>query len=117
MIWFVGSYLVRFVDADCADKDAADARFIAWENTVLVKADTMTHAYEKIARIGTEEAAALTQDNQQANRSVVFEGVTELMKIDDDLGDGTEIMWYEHGSTKLKNLQKLVRPLADFEHE
>lgn len=117
MNWFVGSYLVRFIEGDCQHKDDADARFIAWENTVLVKADDVTSAYAKVERIGKEEAVALTQDNQHVNRKVAFEGVTELLRIDDELGDGTEIMWYEHGSTKLKNLQKLVHPLSDFANE
>ena len=39
----------------------------------------------------------------------VFEGVTELLPIYEELEDGSEIMWAEHSPRKLKNLKKLVR--------
>lgn len=44
----------------------------------------------------------------------VFEGVTELLPIYEELEDGCEIMYREHNSKKLKNLRKVVREKDEF---
>jgi len=44
----------------------------------------------------------------------VFEGVTELLPIYEELEDGSEIMYREHNPTKLKNLRKAIRKKNEF---
>lgn len=36
----------------------------------------------------------------------VFEGVTEVLPIYEELEDGAEIMWAERGPRKLRNIRK-----------
>ena len=46
--WYVGSYLLRFVELDSPGNDDPDGEFIAWENTVIVRADSFDEAYKKV---------------------------------------------------------------------
>ncbi len=39
----------------------------------------------------------------------VFEGVTEVLPVYEELEDGAEIMWCQRAPRKLKNLRKRVR--------
>ena len=34
--WYIGSYLLRFVELNEAGNDDPDASFLVWENTVIV---------------------------------------------------------------------------------
>jgi hypothetical protein len=44
----------------------------------------------------------------------VFEGVTELLPVYEDIEDGAEIMWAQHSPKMLKTLRHLVKPRGAF---
>jgi hypothetical protein len=44
----------------------------------------------------------------------VYEGITELLPICEELEDGAEIMWREHNPKKLKNLKKYIKIKGEF---
>jgi hypothetical protein len=50
--WYFGSYLLRFVELDDESRDEPKRRFLSWENTVIVKADSLAKAFAKVERIG-----------------------------------------------------------------
>ena len=52
--WYVASYLLRFVELDRKDIDDPEAKFMSWENTVLIKANDLDEAYDKTVRIAEE---------------------------------------------------------------
>jgi len=112
--WYVGSYLLRFIELNDKKKNNPEERFLTWENTVLVKAKNMKEAYSKIEKIGKSYTAPYKGGTEGVPVQWVFEGVTELLPIYEKIEDGSEIMWAEHGARKLKNLRKLVRPLNEF---
>ena len=36
--WYVGSYLIRFIEVEDANNADEESEFLSWENTVIVKA-------------------------------------------------------------------------------
>src|ERR1700744_3942144 len=54
--WYFGSYLLRFVELRDVQRKNPERRFASWENTVIVKADTLESAYSKIEKIGKAES-------------------------------------------------------------
>ena len=112
--WYIGTYLVRFVELDDGHNDDPEARFLAWENTIIVRADSMDEAYDKVV----QEALLHTEPYKGGPDGVpvrwVFEGVTELLPIYEELEDGAEVMWAEHRAKKLKNIRRLIRQKHEF---
>jgi len=104
--WYVASYLLRFVELDREDKDDLDGRFVTWENTIIIMANSLNEAYEKTIRIAKEHTEPYKGGSEGVDVQWVFEGVTEVMPIYEELEDGTEIMWAEHGPRKLSNIRK-----------
>jgi hypothetical protein len=68
--WYFGSYLLRFVEIDEPGQNDPDRRFVAWENTVLVKAKSMDSAYTKVERIGEGRGQAIPRRSQGRPRQV-----------------------------------------------
>jgi hypothetical protein len=44
----------------------------------------------------------------------VFEGITDLLPIYEELADGSEIMWAEHAPKKLRSIRKRVKDKREF---
>ena len=112
--WYFGSYLLRFVEVEKPGRNDPDKRFIAWENTVLVKAKSLDSAYTKVERIG--KAAAKPYRGGPEGVRVMWEyvGVTELVPVYEPIADGAEIAWANHGSRKLKTLKCWVKRKREF---
>ncbi len=54
--WYVCSYLLRFVELAWPHKDDAEAKFLSWEDTVLVKAGSMDEAFDKTVVLAQKAA-------------------------------------------------------------
>jgi hypothetical protein len=106
--WYVASYVLRFVELDREDKDDLDGRFLTWENTIIVKANDLGEAYEKTVEIAEGHTEPYKGGSEGVDVQWVFEGVTEVLPIYEDLEDGAEIMWAERRSRKLRNIRKSV---------
>ena len=111
--WYVGSYPMRFVELEDVRNDDPDQEYLTWENTVIVRADNLEQAYDKIAAI----AEGGTEPYQGGAEGVpvrwMFEGVTELLPIYEKLEDGAEIMWAEHAPARLESLRQRVRDRSE----
>lgn len=112
--WYIGSYLIRFIELEDNNNFDQERRFLSWENTIIVKADSLAEAYKKIEQIGKSDTKTYKGGPEGVPVQWVYEGVTELLPIYDELEDGAEIMWCERKPRKLKNLKKLVGKLSDF---
>lgn len=113
--WYVGRYLLRFVELEDAQINDPEARFLSWENTVLVQADNLDHVYDKIIAIATDASAPYSGGKQGIPVQWEFVGVTEILPIYEKLEDGCEIMWTEHAPRKLKNLRSRIRQRGEFD--
>ncbi|MGQ0598339.1 DUF4288 domain-containing protein [Aquabacterium sp.] len=112
--WYVCSYLLRFVELAWQHKEDPDAKFLSWENTVLVRAKSIDEAYDKTVAIAKEATSPYKGGTEGVDVQWLFEGVTEVLPIYEELEDGAEIIWYERTPRKLKNLRALVRQKQEF---
>lgn len=53
--WYVGSYLIRFIELEDNGNDAPEREFPSWENTVIVKAESLDEAFDKVVAIAERE--------------------------------------------------------------
>jgi hypothetical protein len=106
--WYVGTYLVRFVELNAAGNDDPEAEFLVWENTIIVRAESFEEAYKKV------EAQAIlhTEPYEGGPEGVpvqwIFEGISDLIPIYEPLEDGAEIMWSEHDGVKLSKIRSMA---------
>ena len=107
--WYIGSYLVRFTEVSAAKDVELENPCYAWENTRLIKAGSLSQAYDKLVKEAKLDSKPYKGGPEGIPVKWVFEGVTELLPIYEELEDGSEIMYREYNRTKLKNLRKLVR--------
>lgn len=115
--WYVGSYMLRFIEVEQEGNFDPEQHFLTWENTVLVKAENLDQAYSKIEQIGQEAATPYLGGTERVLVQWYYEGITELLPVYEELEDGAEIMWLERPATKLKNLRKLVCQIEDFKQD
>ncbi len=111
--WYIGTYLIRFVELNDRNDDE-DSRHRVWENTKLIKAKDLGHAYDELVKVAQLEAQPYRGGPDGVPVQWVFEGVVELLPIYEELENGAELMYKEHTHSKLKNLRKRVRNKKDF---
>lgn len=104
----MGTYLIRFIELNEDGNNDLEKRFYSWENTVIVKAESMDEAFQKIEKIAKEEEKPHKGGPKGIPVQWVYEGITELLPIYEELTDGAEIMWGEHKPRKLKKLRSMV---------
>ena len=111
--WYVGAYLIRFIEIEEAGNFDLEKKFLSWENTVIVRANDLDEAYEKIEQIAKSNTKPYKGGPEGIPVQWVYEGITELLPIYEELEDGAEIMWGERHPRKLKNLRKLILSRED----
>jgi hypothetical protein len=107
--WYVGSYLLRFIELDDKERNNPDKRFTSWENTVVVQASSLDVAYSKVERIAKQNSKPYRGGPAGVRVQWEYLGVTELLPIYEELGDGAEISWSERAPRKLKSLNRWVK--------
>lgn len=112
--WYICSYLIRFVEVNDPKNNDENARFLSWENTVLIKAQSSAQAYEKTVQIAQKSEKPYLGGDKSIEVQWIFEGITEVLPIYEPLEDGAEIMWCERSPRKLKNLKALILSEKDF---
>ena len=111
--WYVGSYLLRFIELE-EDRNFDDEKqFLTWENTRLIKADNLDDAYDKLEKMAKEETEPYKGGPDGVDVQWIYEGITDLLPIYDELEDGAELFFSE-SKKKLKTLKKLVGKKGDF---
>lgn len=112
--WYVGSYLLRFIELAEEGNEDPERRFVTWENTVLVKANNLDEAYDKVVKVAMQSTEPYKGGSEGIDVQWVFEGVTNLLPIYEEIEDGAEIMWGDHAPRKLKNIRKQARRKSEF---
>lgn len=112
--WYVVSYLLRFVELDDERKNDDEARFLSWENTILVRANNLDDAYKKGMTVARENAKPYKGGPDGIPVQWTLMGITDVLPVYEELGDGAEILWTERAPRKLKNLKQLVRRKGAF---
>jgi hypothetical protein len=111
--WYIASYIQRFKVFNIDDSNQ-NKRCLAWENTILIKATNPDEAYEKAvqeAKLGCEPYKNTDGEEVQ----FIFEGLTSLIPVYEELEDGAEIMWTEHENKAIKTIKSMVKKKSELE--
>jgi hypothetical protein len=111
--WWLATCLERFEFYD-EDKSNSNRRCIAWENTILIKAKDREEAYGKAVENGKLSDGSEADFNGRKG-TWVFEGLTSLIPIYEELEDGAEILWDEHKNCAVKTVKSWVRTKGELE--
>ncbi|MDY4295887.1 MULTISPECIES: DUF4288 domain-containing protein [unclassified Xanthomonas] len=109
--WYVGSYVIRFVELDVLGNDDPQEEFLVWENTIIASAPDFDEAYRKVVAVAETTTDPYKGGPGGVPVQWVFEGVTQLLPIYESLEDGSEIMYEEHASMRLDVLRQRVMSL------
>jgi Domain of unknown function (DUF4288) len=105
--WYIAGIMLRFEVVN-EQKINLESRCIAWENKHLVKAKHPEQAYEKALKIGQESEDEYVNTDGE-NVKWIFEGLTTLVAVYEELEDGAEIIWIEHENKAIKAIKKRVK--------
>ena len=111
--WWIASYIERPVWDDDPNP-SPNSRCDAWENTIILQAPDRDAAYEKALKLAA--SSSTFQDCKgKRNGHWVVEGLTSLLPIYDELGDGAEVLWQEHKNRTVKKIQSWVKSKRELE--
>jgi hypothetical protein len=111
--WYIAGIMLRF-ELVGEQKPNLESRCLAWENQHLVKAKNPEQAYEKALKIGRDsESQYINTDGE--NVQWIFEGLTTLIAVYEELEDGAEIIWIEHENKAIKSIKNRVKSKENLE--
>lgn len=70
--------------------------FLRGENTILVRATDLDEAYDKIVKFARPSTNPYKGGPQAVDVQWMFEGVTEILPVYDEIADGCELIWSEY---------------------
>lgn len=107
--WWIASFIIRAtIDEKPAKSDLA--RCTAWENTIILQAADREAAYEKAVRLGQEDAGEPYKNPVGETVRWIYEGLTSLLPIYNELEDGAEVIWSNHSGRSIRAIRRMVRP-------
>lgn len=111
--WYIAGILLRFEVV--GEKELKpDSRYLSWENQHLIKAENPDEAYEKALKLGKESESEYVNPDGR-NVKWIFEGLTTLIAVYEELEDGAEIIWIECENKSLKKIKSLVKNKENLE--
>lgn len=113
--WWIASFIERAVWDDDARRPSESSRCTAWENTIIFKAKNRDSAYSKAVRLGSLNKSTFSDTTDKRTGRWVFEGLTSLLPIYDELEDGAEILWRDHSGRTLKRVRAMVKKKSELE--
>ena len=102
-----GWWLYREVEqwvSDRQKKITPNSKFPIWENTRIIKAKNRDHALSKALKLSGVGYPMRTNGGEWR-----FVGISQLLPIYEEIEDGAEIMWEDHGRLPTKRIKQLVK--------
>ena len=113
--WWIAAYVIRFEYYD-EDRKNPNRRCLAWENTIILKANDRNEAYRKAVRFGRQASGDEMWQSDSGRKGVWrFEGLTSLLPIYEELEDGAEVMWRKYTNRTVKTIQALAKSKEELE--
>lgn len=113
--WWIASYVLR-AEWHGEPKRKPTSKCLAWENTIILTAKNRDIAYAKAVRIALSNRSEFKDVNNESRRGGwVFEGITSLLPLYENLEDGAEILWMEHRNKMIKTIRSFVKPKEKLE--
>ncbi len=111
--WYIAGIMIRF-EGNGENQSNSNRRCLAWENQHLIKAKNPDEAYKKALKIGKESEDEYVNTDGE-NVKWVFEGLTTLIALYEDLEDGAEIIWIEHENKAVKTIKGWIKSKENLE--
>jgi hypothetical protein len=113
--WWIASYIERAAWDD-EPNPAPNSRCLAWENTIILQATDREAAYEKAIQLATSGGRSQFESGRKKRKGhFVFEGLTSLLAIHDELTDGAEVLWQEHKNHTFKKIRSWIKQKHELE--
>jgi hypothetical protein len=109
--WFMVGMVVRY---ECPNqkREWRPKDGTTWVNHILIHAVSPALAYDKAVALGKKDAQSTNSSHLWCGKWT-FLGLAEVIPIDGDIADGTEMLWSDLGRTNLSRSTSLVHPKAE----
>ncbi len=107
--WWIASYVERACwDDEPLEDDTLLSR--VWENTIILQADDREAAYEKALLLARNDES-MFDDGKVGGRKGYwrFVGFSSLLPIYDELTDGGEVLWTDHGVIPFREAKRHIK--------
>lgn len=111
--WYIAGIMIRFEGND-ENQNNVNRRCLVWENQHLIKAKNPDEAYKKALKIGKDSESEYVNTDGESVRWI-FEGLTTLIPVYEELEDGAEIMWIKHENKAVKTIRSRVKSKENLE--
>lgn len=112
--WWIASYIQRAAWDD-EPEPSAKSRCMAWENTIILQAPDREVAYAKAISLASLHESTFQDSTGKRNGRWIFEGLTSLLAIHDELTDGAEILWTEHDNRTVGKIRSWIKRKDELE--
>jgi hypothetical protein len=72
-------------------------------------------AYTKAVLLASQQSSEFMDDSRSRKGHWIFEGLTSLLPIYDELKDGAEIFWVEHRNRTIRKIKSMVKKKEELE--
>ena len=107
-----GWWIATFIESASWDDEpnpSPNSRCLAWENTIILQATDREAAYAKAVSLASQYSSEFEDNSRNRKGHWVFEGLTNLLPIYDELEDGAEILWVEHQNRTIRKIRSQVK--------
>ena len=105
--WFLADIVERS-EAVGAKKSNPRRRCLTWVNTLLIRAPSLSEAYDKALRIARNEYTSRYKAVSGRTVQWTVVGISSLVPIYESLTDGSEIAWTNKGYLSAKRSEGMV---------
>lgn len=105
--WFLADVVERS-EAVGAKKSNPNRRCLTWINTLLIRAPSLSAAYDKALRIAKEEYTSRYRAVSGRTVQWTVLGISSLVPVYESLKDGSEIAWTDKGYLSAKRSRSMV---------
>jgi hypothetical protein len=105
--WYLVSVVERFQPV-LEGRQSSTSRAEVWENYHLIRAGSASQAYDKSIALYRGKRF-YTTDRKENEGYWVVEGVSELLPVYEEIEDGCEVMWTDHGRIAKSTARMMTR--------
>ena len=101
--WWIFREVMQWVSKR-QKKLSTTSRCLVWENTRLICARNREQAYRKAITLGRLGHPSKTKGGEWR-----FAGISMLLPVYEEIEDGAEILWTDHGLLPIRKIKKLIK--------
>lgn len=110
--WFLADIVER-AEMVGRDKTNPNRRCLTWTNTILIQASSLDEAYDKALKVGRNNYSMRYKAASGGTCSWKGLGLSSLVPIYDNIGDGAELTFTDEGHIAAKTSQRLVKTKSE----